>query len=131
MATEQEDRWSLTPATLFELINDKRRQSNKTPIDHGTMTTRLVLKCNIAHPGAFDFDAPKLILDTEKISALEKIVNEQFDLYLNNELQRHCTSLRPAPPPRKTGTPEPLDRMEDLAQKPGGLKTRLKGLFGR
>jgi hypothetical protein len=131
MATEQEERCSITPTTLFELVNDKRRQLNKTPIDHGTMTTRLVLKCNIAHPGVFDFDAPKLVLNSAEIGALEKIVNEQFDLYLNNELQRLCTSLRPTPAPRKTAAPEPLDHMEDLTQKSGGLKSKIKGLFGR
>jgi hypothetical protein len=133
MSTEEEGRWSITPAALYELINKKRRQLNKTPIDHGTMTTRLVLKCNVAHPGSFDFDAPKMALKSAEISVLEKIVNEQFDLYLNNELQRHCTSLRPAPAPAppKPVVPKPLGRMQDLAPKSGGLKSKLKGLFGR
>ncbi len=132
MAVEKEDRWTITPVELFEVINSKRKQLNKTPIDHGTMTTRLVLKCNVAHPGVFNFDAPKLILDGRKVSALEKIINEQFDLYLKNELQRYCTSLRPAPAPREPVVPEPLDHMEDLVQKKGGgLKSKLKGFFSR
>jgi hypothetical protein len=133
MSTEQEGQWSIAPAALFELINDKRGQLNKSPIDHGTMATRLVLKCNIAHPGAFDFDAPEMILNTGKIEALEQIVNEQFDLYLNNELKKHCTSLNPSPARREPlfQDNEPLDRMEDLTQKGKGLKSKLKGLFSR
>jgi hypothetical protein len=49
MSTEPEDQWSLTPAALFELVNKKRGQLNKTPIDHGTMTTRLELQYSALH----------------------------------------------------------------------------------
>ena len=125
MAKATGDYWTITPAALFELINEKRRQLNRTPIDYGAMATRLALKSNITAPGAFDFNAPKLKLTAEHLRLLEEIVNDQFDLYLKNTLARHCvfhSASAQSKPKARPAAPEP---------QPSAPRSKLKRLFGR
>lgn len=82
--------WTITNKALFSLVNDKRRLRKKPPIDFGVMTTRLVLRGNVVCPGLFDFRGEQLRLDHANAPILEELLNEQFDLYLQNELTRHC-----------------------------------------
>jgi hypothetical protein len=127
MAKATGDYWTITPTALFELINDKRRQLNRTPIDHGAMATRLALKSNVAAPGVFDFSAPKLKLTAQHLQMLEEIVNDQFDLYLKNSLARHCvfhSASAQAKPKARPAAPA-------AEPQPDAKRSKLKRLFGR
>lgn len=129
MAEATDDYWTITPTVLFDFINENRRQLNRSPIDHGTMSTRLTLKCNIVAPGVFDFSAPQLKLNAEQIQALEGIVNDQFDLYLEKVLIRRCTAQADASKQStpKAQTPAPA-RLEEPQS--GGIGAKIKRLFG-
>jgi hypothetical protein len=128
MASATEKCWTITPASLSELINRKRKELNKTPIDHGTITTRLVLKSNVYHPGVFDFEAPVLKLDREKLALLENLLHDQFGLHLENQLVRHC---KPDPATMKRAKPQPIPRPVQTPPQPqkGGVMSKLKQLL--
>lgn len=132
---DENDYWSIAPKSLYDLVNDKRRLRNKSPIDHGTMQTRLVLKCSVAMPGAIDFNVPELRLDAALLPQLEAVLNELFDLYLDNELKRYCkfnspqAALRALEKEREAAAnaaPEP-SKEEEAA----GLSGMLRRLFRR
>ena len=129
MAEATDDYWTITPTALFDFINENRRQLNRSPIDHGAMSTRLTLKCNIVAPGVFDFGASKLKLKAEQIQTLEGIVNDQFDLYLEKVLIRRCTAQSDASkqsaPKAPTPAPAPLEKPQ-----PEGIGAKIKRLFG-
>ena len=129
MAGENRGRWIIALQTLCDFINSKRKSLNKTPIDRGAITTRLILKSNAAHPGRFNFEAPELMLNKEDIPILEDILNDQFGLYLKNELLRQCKSMpEEAPEQPQPATPPPISTKPESP--PGGLKSKLKKLFG-
>jgi hypothetical protein len=114
---------------LIELINKKRGELNKTPIDHGSMKTHLILKLNVSHPGAFDFESSELKLDADKIAILQEIINEQFGIYLAR-LSSHCTFY----PAKKTmKKPEPVHTPRSESQEPQseGLMSKFGRMFGR
>jgi hypothetical protein len=114
---------------LTELINKKRGEINKTPIDHGSMKTHLILKANIAHPGAFDFESPELKLDADRIAILQEMLNEQFGIYLE-KLSSHCTH-HPAMKVEKKPTPVPEPVARDTETQSEGIMSKLGRVFGR
>ncbi len=122
--------WTITPQGLSEVINDKRRELHKTPIDHNTIMTRLILKSNIDHPGMFDFEAPKLLLDENKMAILEQLLNDQFGLHIDGKLARLCQAHSETP---KRATPAPPPQPSPAPKRPqkGGLTAKLKRLLGQ
>jgi hypothetical protein len=127
MAKTTGDYWTITPTALFELINEKRRQLNRSPVDNGAMTTRLALKINVVAPGVFDFSAPKLKLTAEQLRILEEIINDQFDLYLKNALARQCVFHSASAQAKPKAHPV----TQAAEPKPTGTRSKLKRLFGR
>lgn len=128
MAGASNIRWTITPQDLSRVINDKRRELHKTPIDHQTITTRLILKSNIDHPGVFDFEAPKLLLDENKIALLESLLNDQFGLHMDGKLARLCQAYntvakQTAPPPQPAQAPAKPQK--------SGLTAKLMRLLGK
>jgi len=82
--------WAITPVALSELINKKRKQLNRTPIDHATMMTHLVLRSNVTHPDLFDFEASELKMNTMEILHMEVMLNDLFLVCLDKTLADHC-----------------------------------------
>jgi hypothetical protein len=121
--------WTITPQAMLQIVNDKRRELGRTPIDHTVMTTRLVLRSQVICPGLFDFRAAQIRLDGESLSVLEELLNEQFDLYLRGELSRRC-KFRPAETPRPSPTTVVPVTSAKLEPSGGALVARLKRLFG-
>jgi hypothetical protein len=129
MAGVNERHWTITPQGLSEVINSKRKELHKTPISHNEITTRLILKSNIDHPGIFDFEAPKLLLNEHKMALLEQLLNDQFGLHMTGKLARlcqaHTTATKPATP---APTPQPVS-VTTRAQN-SGIIAKLKRLIG-
>ncbi len=129
MQQQTEGHWTITPEAMLNMVNEKRREHSHTPIDHTAMTTRLVLRSQVACPGIFDFRAAEIVLDSETMPVLEELLNEQFDLSLRSELRRRCTFR---PPKTATRAPErkiPVTVAADASQGES-LLGRLKRLFG-
>jgi hypothetical protein len=128
MAGTTERYWTITPTALSKLINVKRRELGKTPVDHGTITTRLVLKSNVYHPGVFDFEAPVLKLDREKLALLENLLHDQFGLHLENQLVRHCKANSAI---QDRAKPKPISQPASTPPKPkkSGFLSKLKRLL--
>jgi len=120
--------WTITPETMLNMVNDKRREHGRAPIDHTVMTTRLVLRSHVICPGVFDFRAPQIRLEGETLPVLEELLNEQFDLHLRNELRRRSTfhPLAAREPSPSIGTEAKL-RGNPIDEPLAG---RLKRLFG-
>ncbi len=101
--------WVLNTAKLFKFINNKRRQFDLTPITDEAIRARLVIRCQVVCPGAFDLGQPENLVTGEAMDKLEAIVNEQFDLdLLPGTLRRHCARHQ---------EPE-ADLEEDLSHQP-------------
>ncbi len=128
MASTTKKHWAITPTALTELINKKRRELNKTPIDHGTIMTRLILKSNVYHPGVFDFEAHTLTLDRNKLALLEELLHDQFGLHMENQLVRYFKSLSTMDEKTKS-QPIQQQRHTPTEQKKGGFMSKLKHLL--
>ncbi len=129
MDIRSKDYWTITPMALTEVINKKRSELNKTPIDHVSMKTHLILKANVSHPGVFDFESSELKLDEKRIAILQEILNDQFGIYLE-KLSRHCT-FHPAKKVEKRKSP-PVSVPESSTEEQGeGLMSKLGRMFGR
>lgn len=129
MENQPQDYWVITPKDLTDLINKKRGELNKTPIDHGSMKTHLILKSNIGHPGVFDFEATEIKLDANKAAVLQEIVNEQFGIYLE-KLTRYC-KYHPARKVEKKPVPIPTPISREPEPQSAGLMSKLGRMFGR
>lgn len=83
--------WQLDTRKLFKFINDKRRQFDLTPITDDAIRARLVIRCQVVCPGAFDLKQAENLVAGDAMDKLEAIVNEQFGLdLLPGTLRRHC-----------------------------------------
>ncbi len=89
---------TIVVADLFAKINAQRKLIKKTPIEDRALVSRCTLRFNINRSRWVDFAAEKITLTQEDISALEKMVNEQFGLFFAGELNSLCIkqSKRPA-----------------------------------
>ncbi len=129
MANRSKDYWTITPMVLTELINAKRKELNKTPIDHGSMKTHLIIKTNVGYPGVFDFESSELKLDAKRIEILQKIINDQFGIYLE-KLSRHC-EFHPAKKQEKRPKQTPAPGSADEEKEDEGLMSKLGRMFRR
>jgi len=128
--------WTIAPKSLFDLVNDKRRLRSKTPIDHGTIRTRLTLKCGVICPGMIDFSGEEIRLSTELMPRLESTMNELFDLYLDGALKRYCKFYSPREEMETAFAAQAsLEAEEEMARaeeaKSSGLGGMLRRLFHR
>ncbi len=131
MADFTNDHWAITPEALSEVINKKRKELNKFPVDLVTMMTHLVLKSNVTHPGLFDFEAPVLRMDAEGIKAMEELLNEQFGLFMNKNLSRHCTFVSPAKEKAAKAAAADKQVPPKVAKSKSGIMSKLSRMFGR
>jgi hypothetical protein len=118
---------SLPVEPLCRLIDRKRAELGKPPIDHGAMKSRLTLRFNVEQGRTLDLTAAELQLDEEDLSALEEIVNQQFGLHLRGELRRLCARPQTPSPAAPEEAPAPPPPAEPAG---GGLGSRLRRLFG-
>lgn len=132
--TEDEGHWTMTREAMLDLINEKRRDCDRSPIDHNTMITRLVLRSKVFCPDVFDFRATQLTLSPETLPILEDLMNEQFDLTLHDAFKRHATFHPPRSQPTELGgssaTLPESPRGIPVESTDGSILERLKRLFG-
>lgn len=129
MDNRSKEHWTITTIALTELVNKKRSELNKTPIDHGSLKTHLIIKTNVSYPGLFDFESSALELDANKIEILQGLINDQFGIYLE-KLSRYC-EFHPAKKaenkPLQTSVPE----SSKTEQQNEGLMSKFGRMFGR
>ena len=130
MADAAQDRWAITPVALSELINKKRKQLNRTPVDHATMMTHLVLRSNVTHPNLFDFEAPELRMNAKDILCMETMLDYLFGVCLDKTLANHCELQSIAQDkviPLSAAKKAPIQ----LVSQRRGLVSKLTRMFGR
>jgi len=92
MTQERKGYWTLTPQSLCDFVNAKRKSRHLHPIENGVIITRMIIKCQSTCGGKLDFKAPDMLLSEQTMTKLEELISEQFDLILKpNELQKACT----------------------------------------
>lgn len=91
MSEKTQDYWIIKTSSLFELINGKRKRTNKTPIDNATIGTRLALKAHAIGLGRLELGEELVELRDERyIGQLITTLNELFDLSISRtELNRY------------------------------------------
>ena len=130
MADLTKDHWVITPVALSEVINKKRKELNKSPIDHATMMTHLVLKSNVTNPGLFDFEAPKLMMDAGGVRVMEGLLDDQFGLRMEKKLSRHCTLISTKTETAKLSS-STLQAPPQVTPHKSGIMSKLSRIFGR
>ncbi len=129
MADLIKDHWEITPVALSEVINKKRKELNKSPINHATMMTHLALKSNVTNPGLFAFEQPTLIMDADGIRVMEELLDNQFGLRMEKKLSRHCTLIS-----TKTETTELSSSTQQappqVTPQKSGIMSKLLRIFG-
>jgi hypothetical protein len=117
-------------AELFAKINSQRKLLKRTPIEERAMASRCTLRFNIDKQRGVDFSAEKILVEPDEIPLLERIVNEQFGVYLEGELSKLCA--KPKTPVVKRARPAPMPpvaapvRVQPVKT---GLASRIKRLF--
>ncbi len=129
MHNQSQDCWTITPMALTDLVNKKRGELNKTPIDHGSMKTHLILKASVAHPGVFDFESSELKLDADKIAILQGLLNAQFGIYIE-KLSRHC-EFHPAKKEEKKPLRQSAPESSHTEPQSDGLMSKFGRMFRR
>jgi hypothetical protein len=118
-------------ADLFAKINAQRKLLRRPPVEERAMASRCTLRFNIDRPRQVDFSAEKIVLTSDDMVLLEKVVNDQFGLQFDGELRKLCLKVeRPAAEPASPESP-----LEEVAEAPsqaeeGGLMAKIKRLFG-
>ncbi len=129
MDNRSKDYWTITPMALTELINAKRKELNKTPIDHVSMKTHLIIKTNVGYPGVFDFESSELTLDAKRIDILQQVINDQFGIYLD-KLSRSC-EFHPAKKNQRKPVQTTAPESSEEEQKDEGFMSKLGRMLGR
>ena len=118
-------------ADLFGKINKQRKLLNRAPVENQAMASRCTLRFNVDKQRGVDFGIDTVVIDSDDMPLLEKIINDLFGVYFENEIRKLC--VKP-----KTHTPRSLENIQlpplvpDTPSVPEhtGLLSRLKGLFG-
>jgi hypothetical protein len=135
MTPERKGYWTLTPESLCQFINGKRKGRNLHPIEHGVILTRMIIKCQTLCSGKLDFKAPDMLLSEQNIARIEQLINEQFDLNLKpNELQKACLFHPDRSAEKKLAEiqqqAEALQEQAEEVAAAAGFGARLRRMFG-
>ncbi|MGD8593833.1 MAG: hypothetical protein PVF82_13415 [Gammaproteobacteria bacterium] len=118
-------------ADLFAKINAQRKLIKRPPIEERAMASRCTLRFNVDKQRGVNFNDEKILVAADEIPVLEKMVNELFGVYFENELGRLC--IKPKTPSVKRARPiPPLQVAAPATVQPEktGLMSKIKRLFG-
>jgi hypothetical protein len=131
MNSEERDYWTIRSKSLFELINGKRKRTNKTPIDNGAIATRLALKAQAMGLGELELGSEELRLESEsQIEQLIDAINNLFDLNVNrSEVDRYLVHYSAARLKEAETNARSEEIVEETFDESEGFLTRVKRLF--
>ncbi len=130
MAYVTQNHWAITPVALSELINKKRKELKRNPVDHAAMMMQLVLRSDVTNPGMFDFEAPELRMNAKEILCMETMLDDLFGVALDKTLANHCRYQSISSDkvvPLSTANKE---SPQEISPRPG-LVSKLSRMFGR
>jgi hypothetical protein len=135
MSAERKGYWTLTPDSLCQFINAKRKARQLHPVENGVIITRMIIKWQSLHGGKLDFKAPDMLLSEQNIARIEQLIAEQFDLSLKpNELQKACVFHPDRSAEKKLAEiqqkAEAIQEQVEEAAAARGFGARLRRLFG-
>ncbi len=124
---------TIVVADLFALITARRKLLQLSPIEGRAMASRCTLRFNLDRQRGVDFSAEKIVIDPDDMLVLQKMVNDQFGVDFDGELNKLCVkpkkpvmeNTRAAPPPQTFAPAAPIE-----PQRKAGLGSWIKRLFG-
>jgi hypothetical protein len=130
-STEAGNHCIIVVADLFAKINAQRKLLKRPPIEDRAIASRCTLRFNADKQRGVDFTADKILVASQEIPLLEKIVNELFGVYFEGEVRKLCAKsktptvkrTRPMPPPQAAVVPA-------VQPEKSGLVSKLKRMFG-
>jgi hypothetical protein len=124
------DHCIIVVAELFAMINAQRKLLKRPPIEDRAMASRCTLRFNINRQRKVDFGGEKIVLTPDEMTALQKMVNEQFGVYFEGELTRLCAKPKVPAVKRTRVTPPPQAMAPPPVQaEKTGLVSKIKRLF--
>ncbi len=131
MKKHDQNYWTINTESLLKLINDKRRRTNKTPIDNGAITTRMALKARAMGLGELDLGSERLELkSTRQIEQLIEAINHLFDLNIHRgEVDRYLAYHDIAKMKEADANARSAEIVEETFVESEGFMTRFKRLF--
>jgi len=120
-------------AELFDLINAQRKLLRKSPIEDRAMSSRCTLRFAVVSGREVDFNVEKITILSHEVPLLEKMINDQFGIYFEGEVQKLCEKSMvkqivkpPKPEPILQIAPEP-----EYENESSGIIAAIKRFFGR
>ncbi len=126
---------TISTADLFNFINNQRKHNQQQPVENTTIATRCTLRFNIDKQRGVDFSQDRIVVARSDLPVLEQVINSQFELFLDGDLERLCHGIKggtkPAAPrpqlaPAKPAAPATTAKETEKR----GLASRIKGIFG-
>lgn len=114
---------------LFDKVNAQRKLLRRPPVEDRAMASRLTLRFNVGQNTGVDFNEETIMLGAHELGRLEKMINELFGVYMENELVRLCQKPEL---PRKVVTEStipPIQVSPAILAENEGIFAKLKRIF--
>jgi len=132
-STVAEEYSEITVAELFDLVNAQRKLLRKTPVEDRAMSSRCTLRFSIVSGRELDFNVEKILILPDEIAILEKMLNDQFGIYFDGEVQKLVDKYKNkiAAKTKKAETFISTKYQAQSIEEGNRLVSALKRLFGR
>ena len=128
---EAGDHCVIIVADLFAKINSQRKLLKQPPVEERAMASRCTLRFNVDKQRGVDFNAEKILVAPHEIAMLEKMVNELFGVFFENEVIRLCVKPKTPVVKRARVIPPPsVAAAVTMEPAKSGLVSKIKRLFG-